>query len=198
MQIDRGIAIVRPPGHHAEAQETCGFCYFNNIAVAARMAQSKFKLSRIAIIDWDIHHGNGLQTVFYNDPSVLYISIHRFDNGDYFPQLKESNYDYVGEGTGEFISIWEHTQLIWLLLLFKWAKSGNFFKHTLCRTQYILVVVLLSVVLLWRLSFVVRVECVWSCSCLERGEYISSHSWFSVLMFWWGLEVLHFLHPLWP
>ena len=70
------FCAVRPPGHHASADRGMGFCIFNHIAVAARYAQSKFGVDRVAIIDWDVHHGNGTQQAFYEDPSVLTISIH--------------------------------------------------------------------------------------------------------------------------
>jgi len=70
------FALVRPPGHHATASQAMGFCLFNNIAIAARYAQDKLKLERIAIVDFDVHHGNGTQGTFYDDPRVLYISTH--------------------------------------------------------------------------------------------------------------------------
>ncbi len=72
------FAAVRPPGHHAEPQRAMGFCLFNNVAIAARYAQQQYQLSRIAIVDWDVHHGNGTQAAFYSDPSVLYISLHQY------------------------------------------------------------------------------------------------------------------------
>ena len=71
-------ALVRPPGHHATATQAMGFCLFNNVAIAARYALSKFNLERIAIVDFDVHHGNGTQETFYDDPRVLYISTHEF------------------------------------------------------------------------------------------------------------------------
>ena len=100
MQLNNGVALVRPPGHHAESGESCGFCFFNTVAIAAKVAQRDHNVKKILIMDWDIHHGNGIQHAFYDDPNVLYISIHRYDNGDYFPRLRESNYDYVGVGAG--------------------------------------------------------------------------------------------------
>jgi acetoin utilization deacetylase AcuC-like enzyme len=73
-----GFALVRPPGHHATRQEAMGFCFFNNVAIAARYAQSEYGVGRIAILDWDVHHGNGTEAIFWNDPSVLYVSMHQW------------------------------------------------------------------------------------------------------------------------
>lgn len=73
---DRAFALVRPPGHHATAIESMGFCHYNNVAVAARYAQQHHDLRRIAIVDIDVHHGNGTEAIFLTDPSVLYISTH--------------------------------------------------------------------------------------------------------------------------
>lgn len=73
----RALALVRPPGHHAEADKAMGFCLYNNIAVGAAYARSR-GLSRVAIVDYDVHHGNGTQAMFYEDPSVLFVSSHQF------------------------------------------------------------------------------------------------------------------------
>ena len=71
-------AIIRPPGHHAESSMAMGFCFFNNAAVAARAAQAA-GAGKIMILDWDVHHGNGTQQIFEDDPSVLFVSLHRYD-----------------------------------------------------------------------------------------------------------------------
>ena len=84
-KIDSAFAIVRPPGHHAHCGGIAGFCFFNNVAVAARVAQKEFNKRKICIFDWDVHVGDGTASVFYNDDSVLYISIHRYDMGKFFP-----------------------------------------------------------------------------------------------------------------
>ena len=81
----RGFAAIRPPGHHATAEKSMGFCLFNNVAVAARYAQEKHRLSRVAILDWDVHHGNGTGAIFSSHPSVLFMSIHRHDRGKFYP-----------------------------------------------------------------------------------------------------------------
>ena len=75
-EVNSAFALVRPPGHHATATQAMGFCLFNNVAIAAEYALKKYKLERIAIIDFDVHHGNGTQEAFYADPQVLYVSTH--------------------------------------------------------------------------------------------------------------------------
>ncbi|XP_055881902.1 histone deacetylase 6-like isoform X3 [Biomphalaria glabrata] len=100
-QAQSGVANIRPPGHHAEYNKAMGFCFFNNVAVAAKFAQKKFGVKRILIVDWDVHHGNATQHQFYRDPSVLYISLHRFDNGHFFPGHQDASATFVGSGPGE-------------------------------------------------------------------------------------------------
>ena len=77
-EVTSAFALVRPPGHHATSQRAMGFCLFNNVAIATKYALAKYNLERIAIIDFDVHHGNGTQEIFYDNPQVLYISTHEY------------------------------------------------------------------------------------------------------------------------
>ncbi len=100
---DCSFVAVRPPGHHALGNKPMGFCLFNNIAVAARHAQKSFNAKRVMILDWDVHHGNGTQAMFYDDPSVLFVSMHQYpfwpyDTGWFMEDGK-------GEGKGFNINI---------------------------------------------------------------------------------------------
>jgi acetoin utilization deacetylase AcuC-like enzyme len=80
-ELSRGLAVVRPPGHHATRDRSMGFCLLNNVAVAAAAARAQ-GAARVAIVDWDVHHGNGTQDIFWDDPSVLYLSVHQYP---YYP-----------------------------------------------------------------------------------------------------------------
>ncbi|XP_050554473.1 histone deacetylase 6 isoform X1 [Spodoptera frugiperda] len=100
-EVQNGAALVRPPGHHAMRDEPCGYCFYNNVAVAARHAIDKRGLKRILIVDWDVHHGQATQQMFYNDPRVVYFSIHRYEHGAFWPNLRQSNFNYVGSGLGK-------------------------------------------------------------------------------------------------
>lgn len=96
-RVDNGFAMVRPPGHHAETALAMGFCLFNNIAIAARHLQKTHGLERILILDWDVHHGNGTQHIFEEDPDVFYISLHQFPH---YPGTGGKNETGVGKGIG--------------------------------------------------------------------------------------------------
>eukprot|EP00063_Salmo_salar_P073956 XP_014048791.1 PREDICTED: histone deacetylase 5-like isoform X2 [Salmo salar] len=99
-ELKNGFAVVRPPGHHAEESTAMGFCFFNSVAITAKLLQQKLGVSKILIVDWDIHHGNGTQQAFYNDPKVLYISMHRYDDGNFFPGSGAPEEVGVGPGVG--------------------------------------------------------------------------------------------------
>ena len=96
------VALVRPPGHHAEQAKSMGFCLFNNAAVAARAAQAA-GCKRVLILDWDVHHCNGTQDIFKDDNSVLVVSMHRFDGGQFYPGTGAAS--SRGEGEGTFYNI---------------------------------------------------------------------------------------------
>jgi len=98
------FCLVRPPGHHAEAALALGFCFLNNAAIAARYWQEKFNRKKIAIIDWDAHHGNGIQSAFEEDPSVFYISIHEHPTFS-FPGTGYSAEKGIGAGAGYTLNI---------------------------------------------------------------------------------------------
>ncbi|XP_037545219.1 histone deacetylase 5 [Nematolebias whitei] len=97
-ELKNGFAVVRPPGHHAEESTAMGFCFFNSVAITAKLLQQKLGVGKILIVDWDIHHGNGTQQAFYNNPSILYISLHRYDDGNFFPGSGAP--EEVGSGAG--------------------------------------------------------------------------------------------------
>ncbi len=99
-QVEHVFCAVRPPGHHAEAGHAMGFCLFNNVAIAARYVQRKYGLTRVLIVDWDVHHGNGTQHSFEDDPSVLFFSTHQFPH--YPGTGRESE---RGRGAGEGFTI---------------------------------------------------------------------------------------------
>ncbi|KAM9392525.1 LOW QUALITY PROTEIN: histone deacetylase 5 [Pholidichthys leucotaenia] len=96
-ELKNGFAVVRPPGHHAEESTAMGLLLLNSIAITARLLQQKLGVGKILIVDWDIHHGNGTQQAFYSDPNVLYISLHRYDDGN-FPGSGAP--EEVGSGAG--------------------------------------------------------------------------------------------------
>lgn len=99
-KLDNGFALVRPPGHHAERDRAMGFCIFNNVAIGAHYAFKNFSLQKILIVDWDVHHGNGTQNSFYEDPRVLYFSTHR---SAFYPGTGAAA--EVGKGRGEGFTV---------------------------------------------------------------------------------------------
>ena len=96
------FALVRPPGHHATRNRAMGFCLFNNVAVAARAAQRRFGLGRVAVVDIDVHHGNGTKDVFYDDPSVLYCSLHQWP---LWPGTGRASETGEGAGAGTTLNV---------------------------------------------------------------------------------------------
>uniref|UniRef100_A0AAR2KFL9 Protein deacetylase HDAC6 n=1 Tax=Pygocentrus nattereri TaxID=42514 RepID=A0AAR2KFL9_PYGNA len=100
-ELRNGFSVSRPPGHHAQTDQMNGYCMFNNLAVAARYAQKQHGVQRVLIVDWDVHHGQGIQYIFQDDPSVLYFSVHRYEDGSYWPHLPETDSSAVGTGRGE-------------------------------------------------------------------------------------------------
>ncbi|KAI1803811.1 histone deacetylase [Daldinia bambusicola] len=108
-QVKNAFAIIRPPGHHAEYDVPMGFCLFNNVPIGARVCQNEYPdtCRKILILDWDVHHGNGVQNIFYEDPNVLYISLHVYENGNFYPgkpdndMIPDGDIDKVGEGPGK-------------------------------------------------------------------------------------------------
>jgi acetoin utilization deacetylase AcuC-like enzyme len=96
-----GVALLRPPGHHARPARAMGFCLLNNVAVAAAHARAR-GLERVAVVDWDVHHGNGTQEIFWNDPRVLYVSTHQ---SPFYPGTGEADEVGVGDGKGFTINV---------------------------------------------------------------------------------------------
>ncbi|XP_067096695.1 histone deacetylase 6 isoform X1 [Osmerus mordax] len=104
-ELRNGFSVARPPGHHAQADQMNGYCMFNNLAIAARHAQKQHKIQRVLIVDWDVHHGQGIQYAFQEDPSVLYFSVHRYEQASFWPHLPESDSSAIGTGAGEGYTI---------------------------------------------------------------------------------------------
>lgn len=100
-EIDNGFALVRPPGHHAEHDTALGFCLFNNVAILARYLQTHHGFGKIAIVDWDVHHGNGTQHTFESDPSVMYVSTHQYP---YYPGTGAASERGEGRGKGTVVN----------------------------------------------------------------------------------------------
>jgi acetoin utilization deacetylase AcuC-like enzyme len=121
-EIDNAFCAVRPPGHHAERDHALGFCYFNNVAIAARYLQQEWEIEKIGIIDFDVHHGNGTQHIFEQDPTVFYYSIHEHPTfafpgtGREFEFGSGPGYGYTknnpvlpGQGDAEYTALVEET-----------------------------------------------------------------------------------------
>jgi acetoin utilization deacetylase AcuC-like enzyme len=101
-RVDNGFAFVRPPGHHAERARAMGFCLFNNAAVGAEYLRRRHGLSRVLVVDWDLHHGNGTQHMFEADPGVLYISTHQYP---YYPGTGAVDEAGLGDGEGYTVNV---------------------------------------------------------------------------------------------
>eukprot|EP01134_Creolimax_fragrantissima_P003468 CFRG3468T1 len=101
--LRNGFAVIRPPGHHAEAKEALGFCFFNNVSVCSAVATKRWGVKKILIVDWDVHHGNGTQNIFYDNKEVMYISLHRHDEGKFYPFT--GGPDECGDDDGEGYNI---------------------------------------------------------------------------------------------
>ena len=101
-EADNGFALVRPPGHHALPDRAMGFCLFNTVAIGAQHLRRRYGAERVLIMDWDVHHGNGTQEVFYRDPSVLYMSTHQYP---YYPGTGAAGEVGAGEGEGFTVNV---------------------------------------------------------------------------------------------
>jgi acetoin utilization deacetylase AcuC-like enzyme len=92
-----GFSLIRPPGHHSGVRNTInGFCIFNNVAVGARYLQHRFGVKKVLILDYDIHQGDGTHRIFYSDPSIVFLTVHRHDHGSYYPTGQFANYPACG------------------------------------------------------------------------------------------------------
>ena len=100
-EVENGFALSRPPGHHAERGMALGFCLFNNVAIAARYLQQAHGVDKVLILDFDVHHGNGTQHTFEEDPSVMYASIHQYP---YYPGTGAASETGIGRGTGATVN----------------------------------------------------------------------------------------------
>ncbi|KAJ0105004.1 hypothetical protein Patl1_18889 [Pistacia atlantica] len=130
-ELNSAFAVVRPPGHHAEQDEAMGFCLYNNVAIAASFLlneRPELGINKILIVDWDVHHGNGTQKMFWKDPHVLFFSVHRHEFGTFYPANDDGFYTMIGEGPGagyninvpwengrcgdaDYLAVWDHILL---------------------------------------------------------------------------------------
>jgi len=101
-KVTNAFCAIRPPGHHAVKDQAMGFCIFNNVAIGARYIQKKYNLSKILIVDWDVHHGNSTQTMFYDDPTVLYFSVHQYP---FYPGTGSEAEKGIGAGLNYNINV---------------------------------------------------------------------------------------------
>ncbi|KAK9926116.1 hypothetical protein M0R45_023363 [Rubus argutus] len=137
-EVDSAVAIIRPPGHHAEEDEAMGFCLFNNVAIAASYLlneKPELLIKKILIVDWDVHHGNATQKMFWKDPRVLFFSVHRHEFGTFYPATDDGFYTMIGEGPGSGYNInvpWENSQCgdadyfaVWEHILLPVTKEFN-------------------------------------------------------------------------
>ncbi|KKO20168.1 MAG: histone deacetylase [Candidatus Brocadia sp.] len=99
---ENAFCLIRPPGHHATPSRGMGFCLFNNAAIAAQYLRSKYRLERVLVVDWDVHHGNGTQDAFYQDPAVFYCSLHRYP---FYPGSGRKEETGQGKGKGYTLNI---------------------------------------------------------------------------------------------
>ncbi|KAK9278920.1 hypothetical protein L1049_028501 [Liquidambar formosana] len=137
-ELNSAFAIVRPPGHHAEQDEAMGFCLYNNVAIATNFIlneRPELGINKILIVDWDVHHGNGTQKMFWKDPRVLFFSVHRHEFGSFYPANDDGFYTKIGEGPGAGYNInvpWENGRCgdpdylaVWDHILIPVAKDFN-------------------------------------------------------------------------
>ncbi len=118
--VKNAFAVIRPPGHHAEYDAPMGFCLFNNVPIAAKICQADYPelCRKILILDWDVHHGNGIQNMFYDDPNILYISLHVYRDGEFYPGKPDNpmtpdggpEHCGAGPGLGKNVNIGWHDQ----------------------------------------------------------------------------------------
>ncbi len=101
-KVNNAFCAVRPPGHHAEKDRARGFCLFNNIAISARYLQQRYQIEKVLIVDWDVHHGNGTQNSFYDDPTVFYFSVHQWPH---FPGTGLQIEKGIGKGEGFTLNV---------------------------------------------------------------------------------------------
>jgi len=103
--IKSGAAVCRPPGHHCSKTRQGGFCHVNNVVVAAKVAISEFGLNRVLIVDWDVHHGDGTQELTYSSEKMCFMSLHRYDKGQFYPAKEGGSAKMCGKGQGKGFNV---------------------------------------------------------------------------------------------